>query len=206
MPDLHLSSMRMIALVLLAMLSAPAVRSQDLRTQACEVRPHCALMMSPTTRCESILDWTGSCSGGFAQGPGAVHYLDATATYGLHKGGRLTGSFVWHRNGLSTAIAQYQTQLVSLDAAGNSNGAILTCTWDEESESLVERDRTDRQCSEVAGQLGAQAFSPEIWRTFARRMTARWKAPAQTPANATARQVSLKALKPVAQSSFRERP
>ena len=199
MPDIEFTSKRMSALALFAILSAPPVWSQDLRTQACEVRPHCALLVSRTARCENILDWTGSCSGGFAQGPGAVHYPDATATYGFHKAGRLTGSFVWHRNGLATAIAQYQTQLVSLDAAGNSDGPILTCTWDEEGESLVERDRTDRQCSAVAGQLGAQAFSPAIWRTFARRMTARWKAPARTPANATSRHVSLKALKPVAQ-------
>lgn len=203
MPELDLSSTRFIALALFAMLSAPAVRSQDLRTQACEVRPHCALLTPPAARCENILDWTGSCSGGLAQGPGAVHYPDATAIYGFHKAGRLTGTFVWHHNGLATAIGQYQTQLVSLDAAGNSDGAILTCTWDEESESLVERDRTDRKCSEVAVQLGAQAFSPEIWRTFSRRMTARGKAPSRTPSDATARHVSLKALKRVAQSSTR---
>ena len=199
MPDLDFTSMRMIALALFAILSAPPVWSKDQRTQACEVRPHCALLVSPTGRCESILDWTGSCSGGFAQGRGAVHYPDATATYGFHKAGRLTGSFVWHRNGLATVIAQYQTQLVSLDAAGNSDGAILACTWDEESEGLVERDRTDRRCIEAAVQLGAQAFSPTIWRTFAKRMAARRKAPARAPSDATLRHVSLKATKPVAQ-------
>ena len=196
--------MQTIALALLALMSAPPAWSQDPRTQACEVRPHCALLVSPTARCESILDWTGSCSGGFAQGPGAVHYPDATATFGFHKAGRLTGSFVWHRNGLATAIAQYQTQLVSLDAAGNSVGAILTCTWDEESDSLIERDRTDRKCIEAAAQLGAQAFSPAIWRTFARRMTARWRVPVRTPSAATSRHVTLKALKPVVQSSPRD--
>ena len=202
MPDLAFSSIRLLALALSAILSSTPAVSRDLRTQACEVRPNCKLLVSPTARCESIMDWTGSCSGGFAQGPGAVHYPDATATYGFHQQGRLTGSFVWHRNGLATAIAQYQTQLVSLDAQGNSDSALLACTWDEESESLVERDRSDRKCIEAAAQLGAQAFSPDIWRTFARRMTARWKTP-RPPAEVSSRHVSLKALKPVAQSSSR---
>ena len=200
MPDLALTSLRMLALALFAMSSAAPVRSQDLRTQACQVRPHCAVLVSPTARCESILDWVGQCSGGFAQGPGAVHYADATATYGVHNQGRLTGAFVWHRNGIATAIGQYETQLVSLDAAGNSDGAILACTWDEESERLV-GDRTDSKCIQAAAQLGAQAFSPAIWRTFAKRMTARLRTPGPTPSETTSRHVALKAVKPVAQSS-----
>ena len=203
MPDLAFTSIRTLALALCAVSSAPPVGAQDRRTQACEVRPQCTLLVSPTARCESIVDWTGQCTGGFAQGLGAVHYPDATATYGFHKQGRLTGSFVWHTNGIATAIGQYQTQLVSLDAAGNSDGPILACHWDEESESLVERDRTDRKCIEAATQLGARAFSPEIWRTFAKRMTARLRVPAGTPPETTSRHVALKAVKPVAQSAAR---
>lgn len=163
----------------------PALASDgpDMRTRSCEVRPQCAMLVPPTTRCEKILDWTGSCSGGFAEGVGAAHFLDATATYGRYRNGRLTGSFIWHRNGLLSSPGEYPTQLVTLDKNGYAAGVPQSCAWDEEGDRLFKRDPHERACGEFAAVLGENAFSPQIWKIFARRMTAQLTASALPAAN-----------------------
>jgi hypothetical protein len=171
--DTNHDGARRLAVLLVALLLPAAAPAQERRTQACEVRPGCVLYTQRMDRCEAVLDWSGSCTAGLVHGKGATFHADGTAHYGWFEKGRLTGSFVWHQNGLITRIGEYQTQVVTLDASGNSDGTLAVCSWDEWDEQLVARDASYRVCQRVAGVLGLQAFSSSLWRQVARTLSAR---------------------------------
>ena len=168
-------------------LSAPAFGGPDFRTRSCEVRPTCTILVAAPNRCEDILDWTGSCHGGFAQGVGAVHYADATAAFGWYQKGRLTGTVVWHRNGLLASPGEYLTQVISLNNDGVAVGSNLACSWDEDADRPFKRDREERLCVDMTEHFGTRALSHDVWKAFAKRMTEQLAGPRRPQIRAAAK-------------------
>jgi hypothetical protein len=167
MPPNFLQAAAMTAIFLLA--SAPAFASPPV-PRSCEVRPGCKVQVHERASCTEIVGWMGQCSGGFAQGLGSLHFMRGTAIVSRYSQGQPTGELVWHENGMPAQLGGYDTRLMSIDAKGEVHPLVVDCSWDYERNEVKSSQRGDDRCERSASLLGHAAFSPLIWRSFAKAM------------------------------------
>jgi hypothetical protein len=134
----------------------------------CEARAACKVIMPAQTSCSAVVTWMGSCSAGFAQGVGSVHFVKGSALVGNFLKGQPVGWTVRHDNGIPSAVDAYETQLMTLGAEGEAQPLVHDCVWDYERERVASAEPGDKACENAAGVLGQQAFSPRMWREFAK--------------------------------------
>jgi hypothetical protein len=137
--------------------------------KSCEVQAGCKVFVAQSSDCEAVTAWVGRCERGYAQGTGALHFIHGTALVGRHTDGRSVGAVVWHENGIPKGIGEYETHLVSLDSSGTLQGQVASCSWDFTRDKVASLAGKDKRCEEAAKDLGQFAFSPEVWRAYAKQ-------------------------------------
>jgi len=169
MPPNFLQAAATAAVLLLCAASTPSLAAPPAH-KSCEVRPGCNVQVHERASCTDIVGWMGQCSGGYAQGFGSLHFIRGTAIVSRYAQGQPAGEMVWHENGMPSLVGGYDTRLMSIDAKGEVHPLVVECSWDYDSNQVRSAEPGDNRCERSASMLGQAAFSPLLWRTFAKAM------------------------------------